>query len=58
MGSFSNPEMQSWMPFILGGKKSMTDKLILMQYLQMAENQGKNFCNDTGSKLNFQVSRE
>lgn len=40
MGSFSNPEMQSWMPFILGGKKSMTDKLILMQYLQMAENQG------------------
>jgi len=43
MGSFSNPEMQSWMPFILGGKKSMTDKLILMQYLQMAENQGKKF---------------
>lgn len=40
MGSFSNPEMQSWMPFILGGKRSMTDKLILMQYLQMAENQG------------------
>jgi len=40
MSSFSNPEMQSWMPFILGGKKSMADKLILMQYLQMAENQG------------------
>ena len=44
MNAFSNPEMQQWLPFILFSDKNMQDKLIMMQYLQMMEGQGKISC--------------
>lgn len=40
MSSFSNPEMQEWLPFILFSEKNMQDKLIMMQYLKMMEGNG------------------
>jgi hypothetical protein len=40
MSSFSNPEMEQWLPFVLFSEKKMQDKLLMMQYLQMMEGQG------------------
>lgn len=40
MHSFSNPDIQNWLPFILNSEKDMTDKLIMMSFLKKQESQG------------------
>jgi hypothetical protein len=38
--SFQNPDMQNWLPFVLQSSKGISDKLIMMQYMQQMERQG------------------
>lgn len=57
MNSFSNPDIQNWLPFILNSKKDMTDKLIMMSFMNKQESQGLSSMSELMPLMMMQDSR-